>query len=892
MDFDRLLVATKFAPPRIGARYIVRKQLLSALQRNRGLKLTLVPGSAGFGKTILLAQWRQELMKEGLQVAWLSLSPDERLLPNFSAHLFAALAKLGLPIGNELPLVGDRGGSMDSVVATVVNHLATVEDDLYLILDDYHHVEDPTAHSLVQKLVELSPGNLHVAIASRALPPLSVARLRVMGQVSEIDCGDLPFDLAETRAFLEQSIGGPRVSADEVAQIHDLTNGWPACLQLVSILLKNRPERRATLHDLAWQSSDLQNYLSEDVVDRLPTDVADFMEAISICRRFSSELAAAVTGSPHAGELLRRIEEENLLISRVESDDRSPWYRFHPLFAEFLSARLQRRGPEAVDELHRRASAWCAEKGLVVEAVRHASQGHDLSSAVAIFDRASPATWRLSHLGPMLHLLNNLPPETISSHPRLLLLASLTTALTGRPARAAVWADQLRVTAVAETPEGAFRMAFLDGLLAFQRDDTARTLELLEPLKPRDAKTSLERYVFLSIVGYSLVAAGRYTEAHQLLADNAAPLEERNEDLAIVTEACRPAWHLLAGNAVEAERLAAAIYARAVAVQGRQSLSANLCAVTLATALLELNRIDEARELLANRQQIISTYPSETMIRAALCRARLDLIQDSPDAALTRLEDDLAMFRSLGLDRGVAFALAEQASIHLAGRNLQRARDVVDRLDEVARRNAGADGFRAEIAGVTSLAKARLLAATGAHEAALEMLDTVREFATRLGRGRMLVTSDVVTALVLEAAGRPNDASEALARAVEHAAPMGLVRTFLAEGPQLHTKLGGLKAEIALGDRALAHLDALLIAFGGSPERTGSGTGKVKALLTPREVEILGLVATGMSNKRIALTLSITLETVKWNLKNVFLKLEVSSRYDAMIWARRQGLIT
>src|SRR6185369_4781710 len=105
--------------------------------------------------------------------------------------------------------------------------------------DDYHHVEDPTAHSLVQKLVELSPGNLHVAIASRALPPLSVARLRVMGQVSEIDCGDLPFDLAETRAFLEQSIGGPRVSADEVAQIHDLTNGWPACLQLVSILLKN-----------------------------------------------------------------------------------------------------------------------------------------------------------------------------------------------------------------------------------------------------------------------------------------------------------------------------------------------------------------------------------------------------------------------------------------------------------------------------------------------------------------------------------------------------------------------------------------------------------------------------------------------------------------------------
>lgn len=890
MNLERLLVATKFAPPRIGARTIVRGQLLEDLRRERDRKLVLVPGSAGFGKTVLLAQWRRELMKDGFAVAWLSLSPDERQLASFSTHLFAALARLGRPLDVDPTALADTRGFTDAAVASIVNGLAAIEEDLYLIVDDYHHVDDPLAHALLQKIVEFSPGNLHTILASRAVPPLSIARLRVMGQVGEIDCAALPFDLGETRAFLEQTLGAGGVNADELNQIQELTHGWPACVQLVSIMLKHRPERRTTLHDLAWQSSDLQNYLSEDVVARLPRETAEFMEAVSICRRFSVELAAAVSGNADAPALLRRIEEENLLISRVEFEDRSPWYRFHPLFAEFLSARLQRRGQEAVDVLHRRASVWCADRGLVIEAVRHAGLGHDLDSAVDIFERTAPASWRLGHFGPMLHLLHQLPTETMRTHPRLLLLASLATALTGRPARAAILAEQFRESGGAGTPAGAFRLALLEALIASQQDDTDRTRRLLEPFGPADATTSLERYVFLSIFGYSLVACGRFEDAYRLLDDNPAPIEERDEDLALVTESCRSPWRLLEGEALDALRIKAPAYARATAALGPQSIGASLMAISMACLCYELNRTDEASQLIASRSHSIATLPTEPMINAAMCRARLLAVRDSPVSALSVLGEQIGLFRSMGLDRGVAYALAEQGRLALAAGDGALAADATRRLREIAARHADASGFLADIVIVDGLAQARLALHQGDVETARKALAAASEAARRQRRGGMAVRLDVLMALALNAGGRGDEAATLLAATIERAAPMGLVRTIVDEGEDVGVLLRRLPQE-TLSKAAADYLNDLIAAFGAAAPANAGLAGKDKPPLTPRELEILQLVAAGMSNKRIALTLNITLETVKWNLKNVFLKLSVSSRYDAMIWARHQGLI-
>jgi LuxR family transcriptional regulator, maltose regulon positive regulatory protein len=889
---DKLLVTTKFAPPRIGSRYIVRKHLLEVLLRDRRCKLTLVSGSAGFGKTILLAQWRQELMKAGLQVAWLSLSPDEQLLPNFRAHLFAALNQLGVALEDEALLAGDDHASMDGVVAMLVNRLATLDDDVYLVLDDYHHVQDPAAHRLLQKLLDHNPGNLHLAIASRAVPPLSVARLRVMGQVAEVECNDLPFDLAETRSFLEQNVGGARFSVDELSQIHTLTNGWPASLQLLAITLKSRPESRATLHNLVWQSANLHTYLSQDVLERLPPELAGFMEAISICRRFNAALAEAITGNPQAASLLRVIEDENLLIVRAESEDRAPWYRFHPLFAEFLATRLERRGAQAVNALHRRASAWFVEKGLIVEAVRHASLSRDLAAAVAIIERSAPASWRMSYFGPLLHLLNSLPQETIVSHPRLLYLASLTLALTGRTAHAAGWVAQMQATTAAGTPQAAFRVALASAIIAFQRDDTARAIELLGSLRITDAQSTFERYMFMAVLGPSLAAAGRYSDAHRLFDEHPIAPEERNDDTAIMTEGCTQVMLLMEGKVAEAERVGAPIYARALATHGRGSMCTVFSGAVLADALYEMNRIDDARELLANRPHSLRMSSPQVMIPAIVCQARLDLLQDSAATALALLDRQLSYFRSLDLERGVAHVLAEQVRIHAGRGHAAKATEQAARLAEMAAPLTDADGFRAEIPILAGIAQARVDLLLGNHGAALQSLATARRLAARLGRGRMLVSIDVAAATALHAAGRSEESSQRLGEAIQLGWQLGLVRTFVDAGEPMYAQLMRLKDERKLDAPAQLYLDRLLGHFSEdrqrSPERADPGA---KTPLTPRELQILGLVASGMSNKRIAATLDITLETVKWNLKNVFVKLGVSSRYDAMTWARQQGLI-
>src|SRR5262245_1339497 len=374
MNYDKLLVSTKFAPPRIGSRFILRKDLLNQLRDGQRCSVVLVTGGAGFGKTILLAQWRRELMKAGDEVSWLSLSHDDKQLANFSTYLLAALRRLGLPVEDDMLLDRDLVKSMDSMVAVVVNAAATIPNELYLIIDDYHHVDDQRAHKMVQKLIDLCPANLHIAIASRAAPPLAISRLRVLGRVTEIGFGELPFDLEETRNFLEQNLGTVKLNEDEVRLIHDKTSGWPASLELMAIMLRSRPETRSTLRELGWSSSELQAYLAEDVVAHLPPELNEFMEQVSVCRRFNAELAAFVTRVADAAELLKRAEDQNLLLYRVELDDSSPWYRFHPLFGEFLATRLARRGPQAMHDLHRRASQWFADHRFLLEAVRRAVQ--------------------------------------------------------------------------------------------------------------------------------------------------------------------------------------------------------------------------------------------------------------------------------------------------------------------------------------------------------------------------------------------------------------------------------------------------------------------------------------------------------------------------------------
>lgn len=901
MDFDKLLVSTKFAPPHIGSRFIPRMHLLDQLRDGQRCGFVLVTGGAGFGKTILLAQWRLELMKAGDEVSWLSLSHDDKQLGSFATYLTAALRRLGIPVEDEMLLDGLDGEiakAMDNVVAATVNAAAVIPKDLYLIIDDYHHVDDQRAHLLVQKLIDHCPGNLHIAIASRAAPPLLISRLRVLGRVTEIGFGELPFNAEETRSFLEQNLGTVKLNAEEVRLIHDKTGGWPASLELMAIMLRSRPETRARLRELGWSSADLQAYLAEEVVAHLPTEMIDFMEQVSVCRRFNVELAAAVTGSADAAALLQRAEDENLLMYRVESDDRLPWYRFHPLFGEFLATRVARRGTADVNALHRRASQWFAGHGLLVEAVRHAVWGGELEFAAEAIDQAAKDTWSLSFISLMLNLLDRLPQETLFAHPRLFFLGCLTLSMTARYAKAERWLAQVRESGAAKNPAISSKLPLADAAVAMQRDDTQRCIDLLEPLHGIVSESPYLLHFYLCLLGYAYASVGRYADAHRLLDANPIDPAERKNDIALVAEGSRGLLLLTEGKVREAARIGNELVAAAEALHGRRSVSASVTATTLGDSYYELDRIDEARELLANRARLVmqASMPP-VMLSAALVTARLDSLHAPSEAVLSFLESQAAHYQGLGLHRLVACMHAEQVRILLKLGQKARAAGVSARLSELGALHRNADGVRAEIPAVAALARARVALASNDPHEALAALPVARELALQYGRARMQVLENLLAAFALDELKRVDETATRLVEAVQIASRFGLLRTLLDEGPRAGALLATVRDDIRLDKAAAAHLEDLLTRFGkadgsrtAAPSRSGTSAPE-GVNLTPRELEILALVAQAMSNKRIALTLNISVDTVKWNVRNILTKLDLSSRYDAMTWARKQGLI-
>jgi len=895
--FIKHLVSTRFSPPRIGAKHVERTDLLAQLERMQHCRLALVTGSAGYGKTMLLAQWRQTCLKAGAEVAWLSLTAEDKGYIAFCTALFAAMQRGGIRVEMDLPLEEASAPAMDASISTIVEAAVDLPKDLYLIIDDYHYVEAPLAHRFMQKLLDHGPGNLHLVIASRVAPPLGLSRLRMMDQIVEVDSAALPFDLPETRAFIDENLGPGKLNADELTLIHELTSGWPSCIQLIAIMLKNRPETRATLHDLVWRSSDLQTYLSEEVMAYLPAELTSFAEALSVFRRFSAPLARHVTHNANTAQLLKRMEDENLLIMRVDSDDRLNWFRFHPLFGEYLTTRLAGRDPATVRELHRRAAQWFADHGLLAEAVRHASIGEDVEFAASVIERAAPATWSLEYLGPTLHLLEHLPEEILLTHQRLLFIACLAVALTTRPAKARAWLAQLQSRLSSGDPEVAHSIPLISAAIAFQQDDSQRMIDLLEPHRDVPLENPFLEYVRLAELSAAYGAAGRYADAKRLFDTHPIPPADEHNDMALVAQATHASALLLQGNAREAERVGSALLTRSIQAVGRYSISANICASVLADVYYELDRIDDARETIANRRGLLQSSGPDVMIRTSLCRARLDLLQESADAALAFLQHQVAHLRSMRQVRAVVHMLAEQVKVLLLKGDRTQAREVYLSLEELALAYPSEQGLRAEIPAIAALAKARLLS-DEEPETALRALQVTRSHAEAFGRGRLTALTDLLSAIIFADQKSADDALVCFVRSVEAAERLGLVRTFIDEGPPAGKMLASMVRERKLEGSTLRYATELLDKF---PEAavpdgtTGSarrhGGSKLQPVLTQREVEIIGLVAQAMSNKRIALSLNITLETVKWNLRNIFGKLGVSSRYDAMVWARKHDLI-
>src|SRR6266699_1074998 len=425
---EQLLLVTKLAMSPVRSDLVPRPRLTNQLQLGIQRPLTLIAAPAGFGKTTLLSTW---LEHASLPAAWLSLEQDDDDLTRFWTYVFTALARVHQGLGTSaLALLQASTLSplppIEIVLTVWINDLAALPHEVALVLDDYHLITAQPIHRSITYLLDHLPPQLHLVMATRADPPLSLARLRARGHLTEIRAAELRFTAEETAAFLTRALG-LELSAQDIATLEARTEGWIAGLQLAALSMQGRKDIPGFLEAFTGSHRYIIDYLVEEVLARQSEPVQTFLLQTAILERLRGSLCEAVMGVMRepGGEasgqaMLEQLEQANLFL--VPLDDERRWYRYHQLFAEALRHRLQRKHPTLVPELHKRASAWYEQQGLTRDAVHHTLAATDFVQAARLIEQAFNSLLRRGEIATLQRWAAALPDELVRSNIELSVL--------------------------------------------------------------------------------------------------------------------------------------------------------------------------------------------------------------------------------------------------------------------------------------------------------------------------------------------------------------------------------------------------------------------------------------------------------------------------------------
>jgi LuxR family transcriptional regulator, maltose regulon positive regulatory protein len=905
-----VLLATKLYVPGPQPGFVARPHLVERLEEGLARGLLLVCAPAGFGKTSLLADWARRGQRP---VAWLSLDTGDNDPARFWRHVVAALDRARPGIAEQVaPLLGPPApASLEGLVTALINQLATRPDQVLLVLDDYHLVEARPVHASLGFLLEHRPPGLHLVLTSRADPPLPLARLRARGQLAELRDADLRFT-AEEAADLLREAAGPDLPEAAVAALAARTEGWVAGLQLAGLSLRGHADPAGFVATFSGSHRYVLDYLAEEVLERQPEQVREFLLETSVLERLSGPLCDAVTGRTDGQAMLEAIERANLFL--VPLDEVRGWWRYHQLFADLLRARLLQQQPGRVPVLHRNAAAWSEAHGLADDALRHALGAGDAAWAARLVERYADELLLRGEGATVQRWLAALPTELVGSRPRLLLARARLALLSGRVEGVDELLDaaERAFTEAADEPyePSAGRAASLlanvpatmaldRAYLAELRGDAERALALASRAL---AELGEDEWMLRSNAsGYLALAewlGGRPAAAERLLSSTIAQwLRAGQRQLAV------RGWHHL-GQVQRAQgRLDAALETyqqmlEVAAPPGQPALpDAGMAQVGMAEVAYQRGELDAALEHvtegIAGCRQLVYTPPLATGLATL---AWIRQAQGDPAGALEAIDQAERVAPSRGVATLLNPAPAQRARLLLAHGDLA----AVARWTK--QRGLGADDEPTYPREPEYLVLARVLLAQDRPDQALGLLQRLHASAAAQGRLGSLIEIQALRAPALAASGDEAGALAVLAEALTVACPQGYVRVFADEGAPMGALLGRLVAahrteQPAARGVPLDCLARLLRAFDATHAVPHAGRGAAAAVpglieqLTDRELQVLGLLAAGRSNQGIAQELVVSLDTVKKHVSHVLDKLGAANRTEAVARARELGLI-
>ena len=906
-----VLLSTKLHPPGPRPDFLPRPRLAERLDEaiRRGLVLVCAP--AGYGKTSLLASWARHCQQP---VAWLSLDASDNDPARFWRHAVAALDTVCPGIGERVgPLLGPPvPQSFEGLVTALINELAARSgpSDVPLVLDDYHLVGSQPVHASLGFLLDHLPPGLHPVLASRADPPLALARLRARGQLTELRDGELRFTADEAAAFLRETAGA-ELPAAAVAALTARTEGWAAGLQMAALSLRGQPDVDRFVAAFTGSHRFVLDYLTEEVLEHQPEQMRAFLLETSVLQRLSGPLCDAVTVRAGSQALLERVERAGLFL--LPLDEVRGWWRYHQLFADLLRARLEQQ-PDRAAQLHRNAAAWYADHELADDAIGHAVAAGEMTWAARLIEEHFDERFYLQgEVSTVRRWLALLPPELAASRPRLLLARARLALLDGGLEEA-------------------------EGLLDLAGRRAADADERFEPSAGRASSLLVNVPAAVTLLRVYLAELRGDAETTVDLVSRAMAASREGEAMLgtiIGWYAGMAEW--LRGRPAEAERLLSpAVGQRSAAGEG--FLAAWVCHV-LCQAQRAQGQLDAVVRTCRRTLEITAPpgRPAALAAGAAYVNLGQDAYQrDELDTALRHVTAGIALCRQLAYPAPLAAGLVTLAWIRQAGGDQAGALDAIGEagrfapgpavnglLNPVPAERARLLLAQGDLAGAARWASekglgagdeprypsepehlllARVLLAQERPGPALELLDRLYASAVAQDRIGSVIEAGALRALALAASGQAADAVTALAGVLTLAGPRGYARVFADEGPPMAALLGQLIAaqRTGRGDSRIpiGYLARLNRAFDtatarSDPRRGGapSAPGIVEPL-TNRELEVLQMLAAGQSNQAIAGELVVTLDTVKKHVSHLLGKLGAANRTEAVARARELGLIS
>lgn len=888
------ILRCKFFAPEPYPGTVWRKPLLDRIFRDPHYRLVVIQAPAGHGKSTLMQQVRTLSRRSGVDCGWLSLDEADNDTARFWIHVEALVH---FASGHTLRDGAVRRTSGPRLVQALSNELAAHEGRIQLFVDEFQSILNEKLISGFRHFLDAMPPNVTVFVGTRAIPDFDLPRGVVNNDALVLNADDLRFSAEETGTFFAAQ-DGPVLSGNDVMRIHRQTDGWPAALQLFRLTLASSGEPTALDQVAPYKSRELADYLARSVLRNQPADIQRFMRVTSVLRHLTARLCDALTGRNDSQKTLLLLERSGLFLRCLDAE--SCWFRYHTLFSSHLAADLGRDDPDLVAQVHHRAAEWFHQEGLHEEALHHAVAARDHRLAAKILATWSEQLIIAGHLGTLERWADELPPEEVSTRPDLAIRIAWAFVFLRRH-------EKLRaLLPVIENAAGhGIDSTVIRSMLAFVVDDIPRAFDLAEHAPAQEAAdgsfAAFERGAATNVRSYRALASGDMDAAKDLLLQaHSHNLRGNAAFSAGYSDAIKGVSLLLEG------RLQDALAHYHTALPGdHRDLDPSLGAAALAScyvhALYEAGDLDAAAALFLQYRDLISDgVLLDFLALGYTTMVRLHDAQGERDAA----EQVLLAAEQIGYNAGW------KRLLHVAA--MERARRLLQSGDVCgARRSARraralplpalppgwsvlSEMVEGEVIGHIRIAMHR-----GKTRYALRLLGPQIVEAERKHRIYRLIKLLVLEALTHQAAGHANLARRQLLRALQLAAPGGFVRLFADEGERLFDLLGSDTA--AFGGRpgsepepgSVAALVSRLVAASDHPRSAEPPRGESRLIepLTDREKKVLAYVADGASNGEVAKRIFVSENTVKFHLKNIYSKLSVANRMQAITAARQLSLL-